>query len=196
MGEAESGSAEKAAWRARFRALREAMPEEARAAASRQIVERVRSLPEVGAAGTVHLFWPLPFEVDLRPLAESLRQRGVVVALPVVAGERALVHRRYLGAAALARGRWGLMEPPPTAPPVAPGAIDVVLVPALAVGRDGSRLGYGGGFYDAFLAETPALRVGVVFGDALVAAVPAEPHDARLDVVVTEAETVRTGGGN
>lgn len=189
-------SAEKAAWRARFRALREAMPEEARAAASRQIVERVRSLPEVGAAGTVHLFWPLPFEVDLRPLAESLRQRGVVVALPVVAGERALVHRRYLGAAALARGRWGLMEPPPTAPPVAPRAIDVVLVPALAVGRDGSRLGYGGGFYDAFLAETPALRVGVVFGDALVAAVPAEPHDARLDVVVTEAETVRTGGGN
>jgi len=189
-------SAEKAAWRARFRARREAMPEKARAAASRRIVERVRSLPEVETAETVHLFWPLPSEVDLRPLAEALRRRGAVVALPVVAGERALVHRRYLGEGALVPGRWGLVEPPPTAPPVAPGEIDVVLVPALAVGRDGSRLGYGGGFYDTFLDETPALRVGVVFGDALVDAVPTAAHDARLDAVVTEAETVRVGGGN
>jgi 5-formyltetrahydrofolate cyclo-ligase len=196
MEDAESVSTEKAAWRARFRARREAMPEKARAAASRRIVERVRSLPEVEAAETVHLFWPLPFEVDLRALAEALRRRGAVVALPLVAGDRALVHRRYLGVHALARGRWGLMQPPPTAPPVAPGAIDVVLVPALAVGRDGSRLGYGGGFYDTFLAETPALRVGVVFADALVDSVPTEPHDARLSVVVTEAETLRVSGGN
>lgn len=186
-------SAEKAAWRARFRALREAMPAEARAEGSRGIVERVRDLPEVEAAGTVHLFWPLPFEVDLRLLAESLRQRGTVVALPVVVGDRALVHRRYLGPNALARGKWGLMQPPPSAPPVDPGSMDVVLVPALAIGRDGSRLGYGGGFYDAFLAQTPALRVGVVFADALADAVPSTSHDARLDVVVTEAETVRVG---
>ena len=72
---------------------------------------------------------------------------------------------------------------------VAPDALAAVAVPGLAFGRDGSRLGYGGGFYDQALAETAALRVGVAGSWALVDAVPTEPHDARLDAVVTEAET-------
>ncbi len=186
-------AAEKAAWRRRFRAVREEAPLDARAVASRQIVERLRALPEVASAEVVHLFWPLPGEVDLRPLAESLRSRGVTVALPVVVGPRALAHRRFEGADRLAEGRWGLREPAPDAPPVGPTQLDVVVVPALALGRDGSRLGYGGGFYDAFLGDTPALRVGVAVSAALVDAVPAAPHDARLDVVVTDAETIRVG---
>lgn len=187
-------SAEKAAWRARFRAARQAVAPEARAAASRRIVERVRRLPEVAAAEAVHLFWPLPDEVDLRPLADALRQRGAVVALPAVVGPRALAHRRYLGADRLVPGRWGVMEPALDAPPVSPHEIDVVLVPALAVGRDGSRLGYGAGFYDEFLATTTASRVGVVPASGLVDSVPTEPHDARLDVIVTDVETVRIRG--
>ena len=69
--------------------------------------------------------------------------------------------------------------------------LDVVLVPGLAFGRDGSRLGYGGGFYDTFLAETTALRVGVGLQSVLVATVPTLPHDARLDAVVTEGDVVR-----
>ena len=184
-------AAEKAAWRARFRAARAALAPEARAEASRRIVARLRDLPEVAEAGTVHLFWPLPGEVDLRPLADALAEAGVTVALPAVIGPRALAHRRYLGADRLVAGPWGLREPAPDAHSVAPSALDVVLVPALALGRDGTRLGYGGGFYDAFLAATPAARVGVAFAGALVASVPTEPHDARLDAAVTEAETVR-----
>ncbi len=162
------------------------------ARASRQIVGRLGALPEVASARAVHLFWPLPGEVDLRPLAESLAAAGVVVALPAVVGPRALAHRRFQPGR-LAEGQWGLMEPGPGAPAVDPATLDVVVVPALALGRDGSRLGYGGGFYDAFLAATPALRVGVAVSAALVAAVPTEPHDARLGVVVTETETIRVG---
>ena len=191
MGEPVGGAAEKAAWRERFRAARRSLGTEARAAASRRIVDRVAALPEVGAAGAVHLFWPLPDEVDLRPLADALRQRGVAVVLPAVVGPRALAHRRYLGPDALVAGPWGLMEPAPDAPAVDPAALDVVVVPALALGRDGSRLGYGGGYYDTFLAATAAVRVGVAFGACVVASVPAEPHDARVSVVVTESETTR-----
>ena len=191
MREESDGAAEKAAWRRRFRAIREETPPRALAAASRQIVGRLRALPEVAAARAVHLFWPVAGEVDLRPLAEALAADGVTVALPAVVGPRALAHRRFEGAGRLVEGRWGLMEPAPDAPAVDPARLDVVVVPALALGRDGSRLGTGGGFYDAFLATTPALRVGVAVSAALVDAVPTEPHDARLDVVVTEAETVR-----
>ncbi len=183
-------AAKKAAARERFRALRTRTPSPHAAAVSAAIVDRVRALPEVEAARVVHLFWPLPGEVDLRALAEVLAAEGRTVALPVVVG-RSLMHRRFDGASRLVAGAFGTRTPADDAHAVEPGTIDVVLVPGLAAGRDGSRLGYGGGFYDRFLAGTRALRVGVVPSAALVDTLPTEPHDARLDVVVTEAETVR-----
>ena len=185
-------AAEKAAWRGRFRAARRAATEAERAAVSRAVCARALALPEVRAARVVHAFWPLADEVDLRPALAALRGRGVVVALPVVVGPRRLAHRAF-EPGTLRAGRWGIMEPPADAPPVPPARVDVVLVPGLAFGRDGSRLGMGGGFYDTFLAETGGTRVGVCPAAALVASVPAEPHDARLDAIVTDAETVCTG---
>ena len=72
------------------------------------------------------------------------------------------------------------------------GPDDVVLVPALAAGRDGTRLGQGGGFYDRALADLPPhpegpLVVAVVHDDELLAAgeVPSAPHDRRVDAVLT-----------
>ncbi len=178
--------AEKAALRRRFRAVRADAP----AGASAAVVARVLALPEVAAARAVLAFWPLAGEIDVRPLIDALAARGVTVALPaVVPGPAPRLAARAHVPGALVAGRWGLMEPAAGAPPVP--ALDVVVVPALALGRDGSRLGYGGGYYDAFLATTDALRVGVVLHACLMDALPAEPHDARLDVVVTERETAR-----
>ena len=197
-------AAEKARWRERFRAERRALPPERRAAASAEVArrlavlvgERLRRQP----GGAVALFWPLPGEVDLRGLAEALRRDGVPVALPAVVGEsevgaspRELVWRLFEGADQLADGPWGLSEPAASAPAAAPDGLAVVVVPGLAFGRDGSRLGMGGGFYDAALAQTPALRVGVAFAPALVDTVPVEPHDQLVDAVVTEAGVVWTG---
>ena len=194
MGEEDRG-AEKAAWRERFRRVRGDLGEAYRADASSAIVGHVLDLPEVEAAGVVHAYWPLVDrgEVDTRPLIEALAARGVTVVLPSVVPGPAprMTHRRYTGADALTPGPWGVLEPDAAAPEVAPQTLDVVVVPGLAMGRDGSRLGYGGGYYDAFLAATDAFRVGVAWGGALVDAVPTEPHDARLDAVVTEAGVVR-----
>lgn len=189
-------AAEKADWRRRFRAQRAATAPEALAAASAAIVQGVEALSEVHGAGCVHLFWPLAGrgEIDLRPLADGLRRRGVRVALPVVASRAppTLAHRLYLGRDTLVDGPWGLSEPAPQAPAVLPSVLDVVLVPALGIDRRGVRLGYGGGFYDAFLADTEALRVGVVLGDALVDRLPDEPTDIRMDRIVTPHGTVHT----
>ncbi|HEX9951190.1 MAG TPA: 5-formyltetrahydrofolate cyclo-ligase [Rubricoccaceae bacterium] len=187
-------SDEKAALRRRFRALRADVPE--RVGADAALVARVLALPEVVAAQTVLAFWPLLHrgEVDVRPLVAALQDRGTTVALPVVVPGEAPRLMARVATGALVDGPWGLREPPPDAPEVPPAALDLVVVPALALGRDGSRLGYGGGYYDVFLATTPALRVGVVRHAGLVAALPAEAHDARVDVVVTEHETVRVSG--
>lgn len=182
-------TAEKAALRERFRAVRRGRTGVLKASA--QIAARVEAVLEDAGASTVHLFWPLPGEVDLRSLAERLRSRGLEVVLPVVVGPRRLEHRRFDGADALEDGPWGLLEPSRTAPVVEPSDLDAVIVPGLAFGRDGTRLGMGGGYYDTFLAKTDALRIGVTFEDALVPTVPVESHDIRVKVVATERETIR-----
>ena len=191
--------AEKARLRAQFRAARAAYTDEARAAASAAIVARMLALPEVAAARAAHVFWPLAArrEVDVRPLVEALVARGARVALPVVASEPGepprMLQRLYTGADALVPDRRGLLEP--TGALVAPSALDLVVAPALGAGRDGYRVGYGGGFYDAFLAGLRAPVVCPLFAACLVEAVPVEPHDRPVDVVVTEHEVVRVGGG-
>lgn len=180
-------TAEKARWRERFRAARGAQSPDALAAASVRVAYRLTNLlPTESASGAVALFWPLPGEVDLRPLAGVLERRGTVVALPAVVGDRQLEWRQFEGAQALVSGRWGLREPGPDAAVITAEALAAVVVPGLAFGRDGSRLGYGGGFYDTVLSLTRATRLGVTVESALVGAVPSESHDARMDAIVTE----------
>jgi 5-formyltetrahydrofolate cyclo-ligase len=61
-------------------------------------------------------------------------------------------------------------------------------VPGLAFTRKGLRLGRGGGYYDRYLAALPptTLKIGVCFALQLVDAMPTEPHDQRMNAVVTE----------
>ena len=190
----------KAALRRRFRAGRRALSPEAYAERSAMVVARAVALPELRAAQAVHVYWPLVErgEIDTRPLVRWLVGEGKEVVLPVVetferAGRPSMRHVRYESEASLQANRWGVREPTggETVPPERLGA---VVVPALGAGRCGGRIGHGRGFYDAFLAGLVCRavpRIGLVYADALVEAVPAEAHDVRLTVIVTERETVR-----
>lgn len=187
--------AEKARLRARFQGARLALSDADYAARSALIHARLLALPELEAARTVHVYWPLAAkrEVDTRPLVAVLHARGVRVLLPVVVppAEGSTPHlrqARFEGPEHLRPGRWGLLEPPgpdDEAPP------DVVVVPAFGAGRNGHRIGHGAGYYDAFLAGATAFTVCPVYAACLVAHVPAEPHDRAVDAVVTEDEVVR-----
>lgn len=67
------------------------------------------------------------------------------------------------------------------------GAIDVVIVPLLAVDETGNRLGYGGGYYDKYFQEhTQALRVGFCYDFQVIKNVPHTDTDEKLDVIVTD----------
>ncbi len=154
-------------------------------------------------ARAVHAYWPAPErgEPDLAPALAALHGSGVVVALPRVAARRppTLAHHVWDGRP-LAPGAFGLLEPSADAPAADIAALALVVVPALAVDRRGVRLGYGGGYYDAFLADLlgcsstvshrPVLAC-VLPGAAVASAdLPSEPHDVPVDVVVTEAGAV------
>lgn len=146
------------------------------------ICESVAQLPEWQSARVPLLYHALPGEVDLRVLASVAAGRRLV--WPVVAGrDRPLLLRAGTPTVA---GRLGILEPPPSAPEVAPETVDLVVVPGLAFDRMGRRLGQGGGFYDRTLALITAPRLAVCFSGQLVDHVPSTEQDLPMDLVVHE----------
>ena len=131
-------------------------------------------------------------ELDLGELHRELLQQGRLLVAPRVPAQgRALELRQVADLAQdLAPSRWGIPEPrPERCPLVDPAQIDLVLVPGVAFDRWGNRLGYGAGFYDRLFQRLApsALRVACVQDALLVERVPAEPHDAPVDLLLTES---------
>ncbi len=174
--------------------LRQAIPPEVYREKSRAMVQRLRELPEMKQARVVHMYWPMldRKEPDLRPLWEYLHKEGKEIVVPVMDQKRPprLRHVRLTSPEVLRPNAWGVWEPE-EGEEIAPEAIDLIIAPALAIDRKGFRLGYGGGFYDAFLAQHPAPIVGAVFSSLLVDHLPHEAHDVPVDIIVTEHETIR-----
>jgi len=127
-------------------------------------------------------------EADPKPLLLALAARGHALALPAITGKaEALRFHRWQPEDVLARHAFGVQEPHPSAEIVLP---DVLLVPLLAFDASGHRLGYGGGYYDRTLALLRAQKavtaIGIAYAGQEMAALPHEPHDQRLDAILTE----------
>ena len=141
----------------------------------------------------VSVYWPIRSELNTRPLIEALAATGRRVTLPVMRKVRhPLVFRAFAPGDDLVKGPFGLSEPSEDQPAYDP---DIVFSPLAAFDRRGFRLGYGGGIYDATLAELrakkPVVAIGVAYSCQESERVPVEPHDQRLDFVMTEQETLQ-----
>ena len=172
-------------------ARRDALPAAERARAAEIIAARefpVAVAPGMFVAG----FSPMKSEINPVPLMRKFADAGARLALPVVAGKgRPLIMRAWAFGEPLAAGVWGIREPKPEAPEVAP---DILIVPLLAFDRRGHRIGYGAGYYDmtiaALRAKKPIVAAGIAFAMQEIDAVPITPRDARLDLVLTEREVI------
>ncbi len=177
--------------RTTLRARRRLTPAE-RARAAANIVERLRQLPVLREAGSVLLYAALRDEVELAGLVGEIRDRGARTLFPRVRGdELELVASGDVRG--LEPGYRGVREP--IGPKIDPAFVDVALVPGAAFDPTGGRLGQGGGHYDRLLPRLAeqCVRIGVCFACQLVPHVPREPHDAGVDLVVTEAARYRHG---
>jgi 5-formyltetrahydrofolate cyclo-ligase len=184
-------AAVKAELRREALARRDALPPAERAQAAEAIAARAFPLA-IDAGMIVSGFMPMKSEINPLPLMRKLAAAGARLALPVVAGRgEPLIMRAWGIGEPLAAGVWGIREPPPSAAVVAP---DILIVPLLAFDRAGHRIGYGAGYYDmtiaALRARQAVVAVGLAFAVQEIAAVPATPHDAALDLVLTEREVI------
>jgi 5-formyltetrahydrofolate cyclo-ligase len=182
---------QKPALRAAALTLRDALPAAERQAAAETIAARpfpVAVKPGVIVSG----FMPMKTEINPVPLLRKLSDAGAQLALPAIAGRgKALIMRAWSFDAPLKSGQWGIREPMPEAPEVAP---DIVIVPLAAFDRAGHRIGYGAGYYDmtinALRAKKKVIAIGIAFAAQEISRVPATERDARLDLVLTEREAI------
>jgi 5-formyltetrahydrofolate cyclo-ligase len=176
-------------------AVRDAMLADARQRASDAIA--ARPFPLAIAPGTiVSGFMPLKSEINPLPLLRKLAEVGAKLALPAIAGRgKPLTMRAYTFGDDFARGQWGIREPKPEQPEVFP---DVLIVPLACFDRAGQRIGYGAGYYDMTIHRLRAMKkvtaVGIAFAAQEVTKVPATDGDERLDLVLTENETIDLRG--
>jgi 5-formyltetrahydrofolate cyclo-ligase len=160
-----------------------------RTAAAEAIATRLFPL-KIEHGAVVSGFSPMRSEINPVPLMHKLANAGASLALPAIAGRgRPLIMRAWNFGEPLARGQWGIREPVPEAPEVAP---DILIVPLAAFDRAGHRIGYGAGYFDmtinALRAKKPVTAVGIAFAIQEISSVPATERDARLDLVLTERE--------
>jgi len=132
----------------------------------------------------------MPAEPGTSALIDLLRQRDIHVLLPRVSGE-ALDWIPVNGSTEFSESSLGILEPVGSPHAEALRECDAIVMPALAISRTGIRVGQGGGFYDRALQGVPShadggpLRIALIFDDELLDDVPHEPHDSRVDAVVT-----------
>jgi 5-formyltetrahydrofolate cyclo-ligase len=156
---------------------------DAAAAAIRHFLAADLIAPGESVAG----YWPIRDELDIKSLLAHLMDHGQPVCLPVVLGdEQPLELRLWQDGAPLYEAGFGTLAPEDSAPRVVP---DVILMPLLGFDRLGTRLGYGGGYYDRTLAAlgTSPRLIGFAFVAQEVDLIPREAHDVPLDAIVTEA---------
>lgn len=168
---------------------RRSVPESERVA--ELLRDRVLALPEMAAAEIVAAYRSTPGEPGTGPLIDELTARGVTVLLPVLNPDNSLgwaVHEH--GSERL--NSVGIREPASLSlGSQALATASVVICPGIAGDLDGHRLGRGGGSYDRALAslDHSELRCLLLYDDEVLDAVPTQPHDQPVDVLVTPSRT-------
>lgn len=175
--------------RAAMRNRRAALPTATRDAAGRLITRHLLASPQISEATAVMVYASAPQEVPTRPLIDALLAAGKDVYLPRQSPGGLLEIVAVHADDTLVTGPHGILEP--SGPAIDPGQIDVVIVPGVGFTASGTRLGNGGGAYDRLLAAMSATKIGLAFACQILAAIPTEPHDVPMDVVVTEEGGVR-----
>ena len=154
------------------------------------ITEQLWAFEPLRKAQTIFVYVNFRSEPETLPLIERCLAEKKKIAVPLtVPGSHMLACLVTDPAGELHPGYCKIPEPDPkVSPPVKGSDIDVVLLPGSAFDLRGGRLGYGGGYYDRFLAQDApqALRIGIAFETQVIEELPLMPHDVPLHLLATE----------
>ncbi len=169
-----------------MRELKRAVTPEEKLRRSETVMRGVEALPEFQRARVVLLYWSMADEVQTHAFVERWYKEKTLL-LPCVDGDD-LRLRQYTGPECMVAGeQFGIGEP--TGEEWTDlDAVELIVVPGVAFDRQNNRMGRGRGFYDRLLKSTPnAVKVGVAYDFQMLDSIPVEPHDVKMDRVITES---------
>lgn len=193
---------DKAAWRTKLADIRNGLAKELRAEWSALACRHLAQWLEEQACRSVMAYVSFRSELNIDGIIEWCWENGVELLLPrCVKADRSMQLYSVTEWSQLAAGAYGIREPDPDLSAVKPAGTvpDVIIVPGLAFDRHGGRLGYGGGYYDRFAEAVSSaggnpLWIGAGYeSQVLIESVPSDPHDLRLDGLVTERQLAMIG---
>jgi 5-formyltetrahydrofolate cyclo-ligase len=152
-----------------------------------------RLLPLVVSYTTLLVYASKPPEVDTRHLIDRLLSEGKKVVVPIIETHTGSLRLSYLhNPACLVRSTFQVPEPIGNEIPASPKAVEAAIVPLIAFDTEGSRLGYGAGYYDRFLRKyRHIIKIGIAFSLQQQPLLPQDMDDVKMDIIVTEKKVYR-----
>lgn len=180
-------AAEKTGLRARCKALRKAMGASQVQQSSRQVAEHIMACDAYRKAKCIMGYLAFGQELSVDMVLRHALSVGKLVAVPHIISATEFVPVLLQGFEAFELDRFGIRSVPQPVRIIDPASIDLVLVPGVAFGIDGSRVGMGVGYYDRFLPQAKgAVTVGVAYEALLQRAIPCDKYDAQVEYIVSE----------
>lgn len=178
--------------REQYRRIREALPPEMRKSADEMIAKRLFDCAFYQNARFIYCYASLNDEAGTNMIIEEALRNGKRVALPRVRGKRRMEFCFIKSPADLKPGFMGIKEPGPWCPKApAPFKDSLVLMPGIAFDRNGTRAGYGGGYYDTYLeGHAECIKAALAYSVQIAPEIPAAPADIKVDMIVTEKELI------
>jgi 5-formyltetrahydrofolate cyclo-ligase len=158
------------------------------------VAQLLLDLPELADVQSVLSYAAMPAELDPSFAITALRQDAVRIGYTRIEAPGVLGVHIVEGETQLIPGPLSIRQPAEDLPRLPFDQIDAVLVPGVAFDESGARLGYGGGYFDRLLPllRDDCARIGVAFDEQILEEIPAEEHDAFVDVVVTPTRVIRS----
>ncbi len=158
-----------------------------KAALDRSLCAQIAAHPYFPEADALLCYLPVRGEPDLTPLFALAADRSIPVYLPRCEGD-GMRFLLYTGESDLVRDRFGILAPAPSAPEACPTAKTLCVMPGLSADKNGTRLGYGGGFYDRFLPRFAGKMLFPLYECMLCDALPREACDFSIpqNAIITE----------
>ncbi|MDN4635368.1 MULTISPECIES: 5-formyltetrahydrofolate cyclo-ligase [unclassified Bacillus (in: firmicutes)] len=154
--------------------------------------EHVLQLSEWKQAKTIALTMSRGKEIPTMPLIEKAWEEGKTVCIPTCFSKtKEMVFYEYTPETKMTSSYFGLMEPDPLeATVVHKEAIDLIIVPGVCFDQRGYRIGFGGGYYDRYLADYHGVTIALCLSLQQTRHIPAEAHDIPVSMIVSEKGTL------
>ncbi len=180
---------EKARLRKQFLDARDSLSADFIKITSKQIRDSLRKVDFFRNAKSIGSYFAIGSEVKTQEILQEILNLGKQVALPKVV-KNTLIFKKITNFSDLEVGNFSVMEPKDRCEIIK--NLDVILVPAIALTREGYRLGYGFGYYDKYLKEKKAKTIALSYAKQIIKSFPHDDHDIKINCIVTEDEIIRT----